>query len=133
MRKDFFEGNKLKITLHILAWAILFGLPIYFIKRWQIGKEFIWFYYLNNVISGIIFYANYLGPGSFILFQKEEVSYIILSVICLIVSFFFVSDFSHKRIFKFDQGAVQEIKNKVQSEESTGISRKEGSQKEVPR
>jgi two-component system LytT family sensor kinase len=118
MRKDFFAGNKLKITLHILAWTILFGLPIYFIKRWQIGKEFIWFYYLNNVISGIIFYANYLVLVPSFFFRKKKFVYYI-SVICLIVSFFFISDFSHKRIFKFDQGAVQEIKNKVQSEEST--------------
>lgn len=102
MKRSFLEGNKLKITLHVLAWAILLGLPFYFIKRWQIGKEFIWFYYINNLISGMIFYANYLVLVPSFFFRKKKYIYY-LSVLCLIVSFSFVSSFSNKRIFKFEQ------------------------------
>jgi two-component system, LytTR family, sensor kinase len=101
MRKNFLEGNKLRITLHILAWAILFGLPIYFIKRWQIGKEFIWFYYINNIISGLIFYSNYLLLVPSLFFSRKRYLYY-LSVLILILSFYFVSDYSNKHIFKLE-------------------------------
>ncbi len=100
MRKKIFGENHLKILLHLVAWAILLGLPLYFIRRWHVGKDFIWMYYINTAISGIIFYANYLLliPGFF--FGTKRYRYY-LSVIALIAGFYFVSDISNKMVFRY--------------------------------
>jgi two-component system, LytTR family, sensor kinase len=106
MKKHFFEGNIIKILLHILAWAIIVGLPLYFIKRWQVGKDFIWLYYINTLISGIIFYINYLILVPKLFFEKKRYKYY-LSVLVLIACFYFVSDFTNKLIFRYESGTSQ--------------------------
>lgn len=72
MKRHFFEGNIIKVLLHLLAWAILIGLPLYLIQRWQIGKDFIWHYYIITLISGIIFYVNYLFLVPKFFFDKKN-------------------------------------------------------------
>ncbi len=106
MKKHFFEGNIIKVLLHLLAWAILIGLPLYLIQRWQIGKDFIWHYYIITLISGIIFYVNYLFLVPKFFFDKKKHKYY-LSVLILIVCFYFVSDVSNKLVFKYESGSSQ--------------------------
>jgi two-component system, LytTR family, sensor kinase len=101
MKKDFFRGNKIKVFLHLLAWAILLGLPLYFIKRWDVGQDFIWLYYISTLISGIIFYVNYLFLVPKFFFDKKKYRYY-LSVLILIICFYFVSDVANKLIFKYE-------------------------------
>jgi two-component system LytT family sensor kinase len=105
MKKNFLEG-KIHILLHLLAWAILLGLPLYFIKRWQIGNDFIWLYYIVALINCIIFYTNYLFLVPKFFFGKRKYKYY-LSVLVLIVSFYFVSDISNKLIFRYVSGNEQ--------------------------
>jgi two-component system, LytTR family, sensor kinase len=100
MKRDFFKGNLIKILLHLLAWTILIGLPLYFIERWQIGEDFIWLYYINTLISGIIFYVNYLFLVPKFFFGKKKYRYY-LSVLVLIACFYFVSDTSNKLVFNY--------------------------------
>jgi len=100
MKKNFFRGNKIKVFLHLLAWAILVGLPLYFIKRWDVGQDFIWLYYISTLISGIIFYVNYLFLVPKFFFDKKKYRYY-LSVLILIVCFYFVSDVANKLVFKY--------------------------------
>jgi two-component system, LytTR family, sensor kinase len=101
--KDFFTGNKIKIFLHFLAWIILLGLPLYTMKRWDVGKDFIWLYYINTIISGIIFYINYifLAPGFF--FNNRKYRYYI-SVILMLIILYFVSDKSNEMVFTYIPG-----------------------------
>jgi len=106
MKRNFFKANLIKILLHLLAWAILVGLPLYFIKRWHIGKDFIWLYYINTLISGIIFYINYLFLVPKFFFGKKKYRYY-LSVVVLIACFYFISDISNKLVFKYESGSVQ--------------------------
>jgi two-component system, LytTR family, sensor kinase len=101
MKKRFFGKNGIKILLHLLAWIILLGLPLYFIKRWHIGKDFIWLYYVNTVISGIIFYINYLVLVPQFFFGERKYRYY-LSVFVLIAFFYFVSDTSNRLVFKYE-------------------------------
>ena len=54
-----FSRGIIRISLHILAWTILLGIPLYLIKRWDVGKDFVWVYYINTLISGLIFYISY--------------------------------------------------------------------------
>ncbi len=94
------EGNKIIILLHFLAWVVIIGIPLYYIRRWPFAKDFIWINYLNTLISGMIFYVNYLilVPGLF--FRTRRYRYY-LSVLALIVLFYFVSDIANKKAFSF--------------------------------
>jgi two-component sensor histidine kinase len=100
--KNFLTGNKIKILLHLLAWTILLGIPLYFIKRWQVGKDFIWLYYINTIISGIIFYTNYviLVPSFFFVNRKKYY----FSVVFVLAVLYFVSDRSNELVFRYVPG-----------------------------
>lgn len=106
MKRKFFESNIIKVLLHLLAWIIIVGLPLYFIKRWQVGKDFIWLYYINTLINVLIFYANYLFLVPKFFFDKRKYKYY-LSVLVLIACFYFVSDISNKLVFKYESGNSQ--------------------------
>jgi two-component system, LytTR family, sensor kinase len=103
-----FSRSIIRISLHILAWAILLGIPLYLIKRWDAGRDFVWVYYTNTLISGAIFYISYL----FLIprfFFRDRVKYYV-SVAILIIGFYFISDQSNKLIFKYipDQNRIEE-------------------------
>lgn len=116
MKIRFFEENRIKILLHFVAWAILLGLPLYFIKRWHVGKDFIWLYYINTVISGIIFYINYLLLVPKFFFGKKRYWYYI-SVALLIGTFYFVSDISNKMVFRYAPDSARNEQASKQREE----------------
>jgi two-component system, LytTR family, sensor kinase len=98
--KNFFTGAKIRIVLHLLAWFILLGLPMYFIKRWQVGNDFIWVYYINTLVSGIIFYINYLLLVPKFFFQNRRRMYY-LSVFVVLALFYFATDMSNEMVFKY--------------------------------
>jgi sensor histidine kinase YesM len=98
-KKKLVSRGTIRVSLHILAWTILLGVPLYLINRWDAGTDFVWIYYTNTLISGAIFYINYLDliPRFFF---KSRVKYY-LAVVVLILGFYFVSDQSNKLIFKY--------------------------------
>lgn len=104
--KDFFTGNKLKIFLHFLAWAILLGLPLYIVQRWEVGKDFIWLYYISNAVSGIIFYTNYLILVPRFFFNKKRLRYYMM-VFGMLVFFFFLSNGLNELVFKYVPGEAR--------------------------
>lgn len=106
--KNFFTGNKIKIFLHVLAWAILLGLPLYFVQRFDVGNDFIWLYYISNVVSGIIFYLNYLVLVPRFFFNKKKLRYY-LTVLGMLVFFFFASNGLNELVFKYVPGQAQSV------------------------
>jgi sensor histidine kinase YesM len=120
MKKNFFQGNKIKVFLHLVAWAILVGLPLYFIKRWDVGQDFIWLYYISTLISGIIFYVNYLFLVPKFFFDKKKYRYY-LSVLILIVCFYFISDVANKLIFKYKSDPIRNEQSSRPSEEQNRL------------
>jgi hypothetical protein len=101
--KNFFTGNKIKILLHLLAWSIILGIPLYFFKRWDVGKDFIWIFYIGNIINGIIFYSNYLVLVPKFFFERRNYRYYI-SVLFVLAFLYFVSDRSNEMVFKYVPG-----------------------------
>jgi hypothetical protein len=101
--KNFFTGKKIKILLHLLAWTIILGIPLYFFKRWEVGKDFIWVYYIGNIINGIIFYTNYLILVPKYFFGSRNYKYY-LSVILLLTFLYFISDRSNELVFRYVPG-----------------------------
>ncbi|MDP4222833.1 MAG: histidine kinase [Bacteroidota bacterium] len=110
MKGNLLKGKGIRILLHLIAWAILIGLPLYIMKRWAVGKDFIWLYYINTLISGTIFYINYLILVPRFYFGRKKYRYY-LSVLLLITSFYFVSDISNKLVFRYksDQSRSEQI------------------------
>jgi len=101
--KSLFTGKKLTVFLHLFAWAILLGLPLYFFKRLDVGKDFIWLYYIGNIINGIIFYSNYLILVPKYFFESKKHRYY-LSAFFLLAFLYFVSDRSNELVFKYVPG-----------------------------
>jgi len=114
--KTFFTGNTIKILLHLLAWTIILGIPLYFFKRWDVGQDFILVYYIGNIINGIIFYINYLILVPKYFFGSHKYKYY-LSVIFLLTFLYFISDRSNELVFRYVPGRnnIEEI-NKPESE-----------------
>lgn len=84
-----------KVILHMLAWAVLLGLPLYLMIRFEVKEGFLLTFYIISLINGLIFYINYLILVPKFFFQKRKYRYY-LSALALIVCFYFVSDFSMK-------------------------------------
>jgi hypothetical protein len=101
--KSMFSGNKIVVFLHLLAWAIILGLPIYFFRRWDVGNDFIWLYYISNIINGIIFYVNYLILVPKFFFETKKHRYYV-SVLVMLIFFYFISSGSNGLIFKYIPG-----------------------------
>jgi len=76
------------------------GLPLYFIQRWEVGRDFIWLYYISNIISGIIFYTNYLVLVPKFFFETKKHRYYV-SVAILLLFFYFVSYGSNQLVFRY--------------------------------
>jgi len=106
MKKNFFESKIIHILLHLLAWSIFIVLPLYFNNRWQVGKDFIWLYYINIIINGIIFYINYFVLVPKFFFGTRKFRYF-LSVLAVIAVFYFVSDISNKVVFEYVPGRAE--------------------------
>jgi two-component system LytT family sensor kinase len=103
--KNFFTGKKIQIFLHLLAWTILLVLPLYFIKQLEVGKDFVWLYYLNATTSGIIFYTNYLVLVPKFFFESRKHRYY-FSVFFLLAILYIFSDRSSELVFKYVPGRV---------------------------
>jgi two-component system, LytTR family, sensor kinase len=114
--KNFFTGNKIKVMLHILAWIIILGIPLYFFNRWEVGKDFIWLYYIGNLINGIIFYTNYLILVPKFFFRPRKHKYY-LSVLFLLTFLYIVSDRSNELIFRYVPGRVNSTEISVPGNE----------------
>jgi len=100
MKARSFAINRIKIFLHLLAWIILFGLPLYFNRRWQVGSDFIWLFYINIGIAGIIFYINYLLLLPKLFFSNRRYLYFIAALFTML-AFYLVSDESNELVFRY--------------------------------
>jgi two-component system, LytTR family, sensor kinase len=101
--KNFFTGKKINILIHLLVWTIILGIPLYFFKRWDVGKDFFLVYYIGNVINGIIFYTNYLVLVPKYFFSDRKHRYY-LSVLLFLALLYFISDSSNEYVFKHVPG-----------------------------
>jgi two-component system LytT family sensor kinase len=92
------QSRIIEIILHILAWSILLGLPLYSAKRFDLGNDFLLIIYTITLINGLIFYINYLFLVPRFFFQKRKYKYY-LSAFILVICFYFVSDIANELIF----------------------------------
>jgi sensor histidine kinase YesM len=89
-----------RIIFHILIWAVIFGLPVYAARRFQMGSNFLIVYYTITAISALIFYTNYLFLIPVLFFQKKRYRYY-TAILALVFFFYFISDFANKQISSY--------------------------------
>jgi len=65
-----------------------------------VGNDFIWLYYINIGIAGIIFYINYLLLLPKLFFSNRRYLYFIAALFTLL-AFYFVSDKSNELVFRY--------------------------------
>ncbi len=83
------QGIKMQVLLHLTAWAIILGLPLYFFYRWDVPRGFIWGFYINTIINAIVFYSNFLVLIPRLFLKKKRISYF-LTALLLAVTLYFV-------------------------------------------
>lgn len=103
---SFFSGKKLSILLHIVAWSILFLIPIYLITV-EMDRDlfFVQRVYLRTIIYVLIFYLNYFWLIPALLFKGRKVRYYI-SMAAIIVSLYVLNEGINRSVF-----IKEEIKN----------------------
>jgi len=84
------QGIKMQVLLHVAAWTIIFGLPLYFFYRWDVPRGFIWGFYINAVINALIFYSNYLVLIPKLFMKGRRIGFFLVSL-GLIIGLYLVS------------------------------------------
>lgn len=97
---DIFARNSIRLVIHVFIWAIILIIPMLLVNQWKIGRDFLWFYYVSNIISGLIFYLNYLFLVPYYYFRRKKLRYY-FSVLLLLVFFYFVSGISNYLVFRY--------------------------------
>ncbi|MBN2666911.1 MAG: histidine kinase [Bacteroidales bacterium] len=111
-KPGFFRTKAIKVILHLIVWAIFIGLPLYFISRYPVAKDFLWVYYINALIWGSIFYINYLYLVPVYFFREGKLRYYLYALL-LLVGFYVVSDVSNRMVLKNIPSINQEGRNEV--------------------
>jgi len=111
------RGKKLTVVIHSLVWAILLGVPAYFMRRYEVDNDFILLYYVTAAVNGAIFYGNYLILVPRFFFIQGRLKYF-LSAALLLVVFYFVSDVSNRLIFSNNSDRPPRIEQR--NENQTG-------------
>ena len=114
--KSFTAGKKIKIFLHLLAWIILLGLPVYFLNRYNIEADLIKHYYTSATIAGIIFYINYIALVPRYFFESRNYRYYI-SVFILLVVFYVISSRINDIVTEKVQAGLMQLSNQSLSRE----------------
>ncbi|MFZ2340546.1 MAG: histidine kinase [Bacteroidales bacterium] len=99
IKPGIFRTKGIKVLLHAIVWAIFIGLPLYFISRWPVARDFLWIYYINALIWGSIFYINYLYLVPKFFFRESRIRYFMYAAL-LVLGLYFVSDFSNRMVIK---------------------------------
>jgi sensor histidine kinase YesM len=94
------KENSTRIIVHILAWAVILGFPIYSAIRFRMGNNFLVTYYTFAAINALIFYTNYLFLIPMLFFGKKRYRYYV-AILALVLFFYFISDFANKQIYSY--------------------------------
>ncbi|MBN2814822.1 MAG: histidine kinase [Bacteroidales bacterium] len=82
------RGKGMQVFLHIAAWSILLGFPLYGMLRWDIPREFLVAVFVNMVINFVLFYGNYLLLIPRYFMKGRKLSYYLYAFLLVVVLFF---------------------------------------------
>ncbi len=89
--------------LHIVAWIIVFILPLYFFNsEWARNSSLPSRYYVSACIYGLVFYLNYLLLVPKLYFRKSRMSYFLVAAL-LIIILYFIEGYLSSRLFRQSQ------------------------------
>ncbi len=80
MSLSFLSNKKLTVGLHILAWAFIVIIPQYLSITYGRGRDahFLYQFYTNTLVYGLIFYLNYLWIVPRFFFAESKARYILV-------------------------------------------------------
>jgi two-component system, LytTR family, sensor kinase len=84
MNLAFFTGRRLSVSLHVIAWIIIFAFPVYvFTFESHTNDQFFFRFFLHAIAYVAIFYLNYLWlvPSFFIKGKKRN--YFIITILVI--------------------------------------------------
>lgn len=116
MNFSIFTGKKLYITLHVLAWTILFFLPAYLLFISTGNDRFFYVrFYSQTLAYALIFYLNYFWLLPKFFFTQKRVRYFVWAT-TLIVGLFFVLEFSNRYLFSAENKEYEDRISKIVKE-----------------
>jgi len=91
MNNPFTSDNRLKVTLHIVLWTIIFVFPIYVFHSFGFTDlKQLTHFYVNAIAYGLIFYVNYLYLGPIFYFNRKKWQYFLVVAGFIIAVFFLI-------------------------------------------
>ncbi len=95
-----FQSRKNVFTLlHVVAWIMVFILPLYFFSSaWARNSSFLDRYYVSACVYGLLFYLNYFFLVPRLYFNNRRAYYILVAA-AVIAILFFVEGFLTSHIF----------------------------------
>jgi two-component system, LytTR family, sensor kinase len=112
----FISGRKIAVLLHIVAWSILFLLPIYlFTAEADRNMFFIQRVYLRTLIYVIIFYLNYFWLIPKLLFKGKKWHYY-LSIAAIVIGLYFINESINHNVFVREDKNVRDVFEKLTEE-----------------
>jgi len=80
------SNRKLTVLLHVMAWVIIVIIPRYLINRFGNGdSHFLYQFYSNTAIYGLLFYVNYLWLVPRFFFNENKLWYFLIAAAFIIV------------------------------------------------
>ena len=115
MRIAILSNRKLNIILHLMAWTIIVIIPRFLLNKFGDGNtHFLYQFYANTAIYGILFYINYLFLVPRYFFRDNKVWYFLIAagvIIILYVLMWYINEnvfYDHEREHQMEQ-IMQEI------------------------
>jgi len=116
MKFSIFTGKKLYITLHILAWTILFFLPAYFLFSDPGYNHFFKIIFYTQVFAyALIFYLNYFWLLPKFFFSRKKGLYILWTTV-LIIGLYVIIEFSNNVFFSNENKIYNDKFNTIAKE-----------------
>ena len=113
MKLNILSNKKLPIILHVLAWMIIVIIPRYLINTYGDGNShFLYQFYANTAIYGLIFYLNYLWLVPRFFFRENKLWYF-LAAAGLIIVLYLVMWYLNDYVF-FDPEREQQIEKMME-------------------
>jgi len=113
--------NKIKLTLHVIAWIIIIIIPLYLNYAFGGGDQHrLYQFYVHTISAVLIFYVGYLWLVPRFFLQNQKTTYLLI-LIGLIISTYLITSFINENVLNnpIQDAKFLEAYKKVTGENTT--------------